>query len=91
LKLTANNSLSFQFDGNTTPYQPTGSAAFDESYGALTIGVSHRIRTRGTPMLVQAYARENLNLPFRVRWNTDPDLAVGLKMTFQFPKGQRSR
>jgi hypothetical protein len=91
LKLTANNSLSFQFDGNTTPYQPTGSAAFDESYGALTIGVSHRIRTTRTPMLVQAYARENLNLPFRVRWNTDPDLAVGLKMTVQFPKGQRSR
>ena len=91
LKLTANNSLSFQFDGNTTPYQPTGSAAFDESYGALTIGVSHRIRTSRTPLLVQVYARENLNLPFRVRWNTDPDLAVGLKMTVQFPKGQRSR
>ena len=91
LKLTANSSISLQFDGNTTPYQPTGSAAFDESYGALTIGVSHRIRTTRTPLLVQAYARENLNLPFRVRWNTDPDLAVGLKITAQFLKGQRSR
>lgn len=90
-KLTANNSIGLQFDGNTTPYQPTGSAAFDESYGALTIGVSHRIRTSRTPLLVQAYARENLNLPFRVRWNTDPDFAVGLKITAQFPKGQRSR
>jgi hypothetical protein len=90
-KLSANNSLGLQFDGNTTPYQPTGTAAFDENYGALTIGVSHRIRTSRTPLLVQAYARENLNLPFRVRWNTDPDLAVGLKITVQFPKGQRSR
>jgi len=83
-KLTANNSLGLQFDGNTTPYQPTGSAAFDESYGSLTIGLSHRIRTTRTPLLVQAYARENLNLPFRVRWNTDPDFAIGLKITAQF-------
>jgi hypothetical protein len=22
-----------------------------------------------------------MNLPFRVRWNTDPDLAIGLKTT----------
>jgi ABC-type iron transport system FetAB ATPase subunit len=34
-----------------------------------------------TPLLIQAYVRENLNLPFRVRWNTDPDLAVGLRFT----------
>ena len=91
VKLTANTSLGLQFDGNTTPYQPTGSAAFDESYGALTIGLSHRIRTGRTPLLIQAYARENLNLPFRVRWNTDPDLAVGLKITAQFPKGRPNR
>ena len=27
-------------------------------------------------------ARENLNLPFRVRWNTDPDLSIGSKPPF---------
>jgi hypothetical protein len=81
LKLTTNSSFNLQFDGNTTPYLPTGSSVFDKGYGALTIGVSHRIRAGQTPLLVQAYARENMNLPFRVRWNTDPDLAVGLKIT----------
>jgi hypothetical protein len=88
LRLAANSSIGIQFDGNTTPYRPTGSAAFDESYGSLTFGLNHRIRTTRTPLLVQAYARENLNLPFRVRWNTDPDLAVGIKITAQFPKGR---
>jgi hypothetical protein len=88
LKLTSNSSISLQLDGNTTPYLPTGSAAFDESYGSLTFGLNHRIRTARTPLLVQAYARENLNLPFRVRWNTDPDLAIGLKITAQFRKGR---
>jgi len=29
----------------------------------------------------QIYLRENMNLPFQVRWNTDPDLSVGLKAT----------
>jgi hypothetical protein len=91
LKLGANSSVGLQFDGNTTPYQPTGSAAFDASYGSITFGLSHRVRTTRTPLLVQAYARENLNLPFSVRWNTDPDLAVGLKITVQIPKGQRNR
>jgi hypothetical protein len=91
LKLGANSSVGLQFDGNTTPYQPTGSAAFDESYGSITFGLSHRVRTTRTPLLVQAYARENLNLPFSVRWNTDPDLAVGVKITVQIPKGQRNR
>jgi len=28
----------------------------------------------------QLYMRENMNLPFSVRWNTDPDLSVGLKV-----------
>ena len=81
LKLTVNSSFNVQFDGNTTPYQPTGSTAFDKGYGALTLGVSHRMSAKRTPLLVQAYVRENMNLPFRVRWNTDPDLAVGLKIT----------
>jgi hypothetical protein len=48
--------------------------------------LSHRARTSRGPLLVQFYARENLNLPFSVRWNTDPDLAVGLKITARFPK-----
>lgn len=86
VRLTASNSIGLQFDGNTTPYQPTGSAAFDESYGSITFGLNHRLNAARTPLLVQFYARENLNLPFSVRWNTDPDLAVGVKITAQFPK-----
>jgi hypothetical protein len=81
LKLTVNSSFNLQFDANTTPYEPTGSTAFDKGYGAVTLGVSHRMSAKQTPLLVQAYVRENLNLPFRVRWNTDPDLAVGLRIT----------
>ena len=88
LKLTTNSSLGLQFDGNSTPYQPTGSAAFDESYGSITLGLSHRIMTTRGPLLVQFYARENLNLPFSVRWNTDPDFAVGLKFTVHLPKSR---
>jgi hypothetical protein len=50
------------------------------------LGLSHRLNTARGPLLVQFYGRENLNLPFRVRWNTDPDFAVGLKITAYFPK-----
>jgi len=32
-------------------------------------------------MTTKLYARENMNLPFQVRWNADPDLSVGLKFT----------
>jgi hypothetical protein len=81
LRLAASSSFNLQFDGNSTPYQPTGSTAFDKGYGALTLGVSHRMSAKQTPLLLQAYVRENLNLPFRVRWNTDPDLAVGFRIT----------
>lgn len=91
IKLTANNSLSLQFDGNSTPYLSTGTAAFDDSYGSITFGLSRRMSARGVPLLVQAYARENLILPFQVRWNTDPDLAVGIKITAHIRNGQRSR
>jgi hypothetical protein len=31
--------------------------------------------------VTQFYARENMVLPFSVRWNADPDLALGLKIT----------
>jgi hypothetical protein len=89
VKLTRNSSLGLQFDGNSTPYQPTGSAAFDENYGSITLGLSHRIRSTRAPLLLQLYARENLNLPFSVRWNTDPDFAVGLKITVHLPKSGR--
>ena len=89
VKVTRNTSLGLQFDGNSTPYRPTGSAAFDESYGSITLGLSHRLRSTRAPLLVQLYARENLNLPFSVRWNTDTDFAVGLKLTVQLPKTGR--
>jgi len=33
--------------------------------------------------VAQLYARENMNLPFRVRWNADPDLSVGIKFSIR--------
>jgi len=35
------------------------------------------------PVVAQVYARENMNMPFSVRWNADPDFAVGLKLTIR--------
>jgi hypothetical protein len=32
-------------------------------------------------VVAQFYARENMDMPFAVRWNTDPDFAVGVKFT----------
>jgi hypothetical protein len=75
-KLGKNNSVNLQLDGSSTPYLPTGTRAFDRSYGAITIGVGHRFG----PVTAQIYARENMNLPFNVRWNTDPDMSLGLKI-----------
>lgn len=89
-KLTGSSSLSFQYDGNTTPYLPAGAAAFDEGFGDITIGLSHRFRSGPNAFLAQVYARENLDLPLRVRWNTDPDLAVGIRIAHDFGS-QRSR
>ena len=88
LKLTTNSSIGLQFDGNSTPYRPTGLAAFDASYGSITLGLSHRLTAAGIPLLVQFYGRENLDLPFSVRWNTDPDFAVGIKITAHLPGGR---
>jgi hypothetical protein len=79
MKLTQANSLGVQVDGSTTPYETTGTTAFDKGYGDLTLGVSHR--APGGRLLTQLYVRENMNLPFGVRWNLDPDLALGLKFT----------
>ena len=80
LRLARDSSVSVQIDGNTTPYLPTGTAAFDKDYGSITIGLGHRFRTGRTAMVSQIYARENMNLPFRVRWNTDPDASFGIKI-----------
>jgi hypothetical protein len=81
LKITRNNSVTLQYDGSTTPYEATGTMAFDKGYGDLAIGVSHR--SANGRVVTQFYARENMNLPFQVRGNMDPDLAVGIKTTFR--------
>jgi hypothetical protein len=72
-----------QIDGATTPYQQTGVVAFDDDYGDITLGLSHRFTTGRRRLLAQIYARENMNLPFRVRWNADPDLSIGIKATIR--------
>jgi hypothetical protein len=76
LRLPKNSSFNLQFDASSTPYLPTGTLAFDKAYGALTLGVGHRFG----PAAAQLYFRENLYLPFQVLPNTDPDLAVGLRI-----------
>jgi hypothetical protein len=83
LRLGVNSSASAQIGGSTTPYLPTGATAFDRGYGDITFGLSHRFRTRQRQVIAQAYLRENMNLPFRVRWNTDPDLSLGIKVTIR--------
>jgi hypothetical protein len=80
-RLSANTSLALQIDGNSTPYSPTGTLAFDKGYGALSFALGHRFNAASRPVTAQLYMRENMNLPFRVRWNTDPDLSVGLKIS----------
>ena len=82
-RLARTTSLNLQVDGSGTPNLPTGALAFDRGYGALTLGVSHRLRAGRHLVLAQVYARENMTLPFRVRMNTDPDLSIGLKATIQ--------
>jgi hypothetical protein len=81
MKLSRNNSANVQLDGTTTPYLPTGTLAFDKGYGDITFGVSHR--SAGNRVLTQFYMRENMNLPFKVRWNLDPDLSLGIKATIR--------
>ena len=81
LKLTRNSSFSLQIDGGTTPYLPTGTRAFDKAYGDITFGVGHRFRAGRRSIVTQIYGRENMDLPFLVRWNTDPDFSIGIKAT----------
>ena len=81
LRLAGRSSMSIQMDGNATPYLPTGATAFDRGYGDVTFGFNHRFSRSQHQLVAQVYMRENLNLPFRVRWNADPDLALGIKFT----------
>ena len=83
LRLSRDSSVSVQIDGNTTPYLPTGTLAFDKDYGSITIGLGKRFTFGRTAVVSQIYARENMNLPFRVRWNADPDASFGIKVTLR--------
>ena len=81
LRVADNTSLNLQIDGSSSPYQPVGSIALDSGYGDAVLGVNHRF-TRGQRQLVtQFYLRENMVLPFNVRWNADPDFAIGFKIS----------
>jgi len=75
-RLPKRSSFHVQIDASSTPYWPTDTFAFDKAYGAVTLGVGHRFGH----VLAQLYFRENMNMPFKIRWNTDPDLSVGLKI-----------
>jgi hypothetical protein len=81
LKLARNSSVNLQIDGGSTPYLPTGTAAFDKGYGDIVVGLGHRFGAGRHYLETQVYLRENMNLPFNVRWNIDPDLALGIKAT----------
>ena len=83
VRVSKNSSASLQIDGSSTPYLPTGALAFDKDYGDVTFGFSRRFEAGRRHVIAQVYARENMNLPFSVRWNTDPDLSVGIKATIQ--------
>jgi hypothetical protein len=76
-------SVTFQLDGTTTPYLPAGAPAFDADYGAMSVGFGRRFQAGGRGVLGQIYARENMNLPFGIHGNIDPDLAMGIKVTVQ--------
>ena len=82
-KLTRNSSLSLQYDGASTPYTQTGTLVFDKGYGDITLGAGFRKTVGGRALVVQLYARENLNLPLSVRPNVDPDVSFGLKVTLR--------
>jgi len=80
-RIADNTSVNLQFDGSTTPYLPTGVIGLDAGYGDVAFGVNHRFTRGQRPLVAQFYARENMNLPMSVRWNTDPDFAIGFKLT----------
>lgn len=80
-RMGRDSSLNLQFDGSTTPYQPTGTIGLDANYADIVLGVNHRFVRGRHPLVAQFYARENMDMPFSVRWNTDPDFAIGFKLT----------
>ena len=82
-RLTRNTSLNLQYDGTSSPYLPTGTAALDAGYGDVSLGVNHRFTAGRRFLVTQFYARENMVLPFNVRWNADPDFAIGVKTTIR--------
>jgi hypothetical protein len=82
-RLSREMSLDLQVDGSTTPYQTTGTIGLDANYGDLTLGVNRRFTAGRRSMIVQWYARENVNMPLSVRWNTDPDFAIGMKLVIR--------
>ena len=49
----------------------------------MTLGFNRRFQAGQRRITTQFYARENMDLPFRVRWNTDPDFAIGFKVTIR--------
>jgi hypothetical protein len=83
VRLADRTSLSLQIDGSTTPYLKTDTDALDKDYGDITLGLAHRFRAGNRTLLTQLYARENMNQPLRVRWNADPDFAIGFKATLR--------
>jgi hypothetical protein len=81
LRLARNSSFLLQIGGSSSPYLPTGTTAFDRGHGDITFGLGHRFGNGPRRVTMHVYARENMNMPFRVRWNTDPDLSLGVKFT----------
>lgn len=81
LRVAENTSLNLQVDGSSSPYQPIGSVALDSGYGDAVLGVNHRFIAGQRQLVTQFYLRENMVLPFNVRWNADPDFAIGFKIT----------
>jgi hypothetical protein len=75
-RLPKQSALNIHIDGSSTPYPSTGALAFDKGYGSVTLGLGRRFG----PVTAQLYFRENMDLPFSVRWNTDPDLSIGLRI-----------
>ncbi len=83
IRLGRNSSLNLQWDGSTTPYQTTGVAGFDAAYADVALGLNRRFQAGRRQIVAQVYARENMVMPFNVRWTTDPDLAIGIKATIR--------
>lgn len=83
LGLTRNASISVRYSGDGTPYEPTGTKAFDTGYGDVSLGFGYRARLGTRAVVTQVYARENLVLPLLVRPNIDPDLSLGVKISIR--------